>query len=325
LLEDGLTRLVEPHTAGDPMGAGGCWLNVRLRSLRERLSAVGHRVSIPVISRLLRKRDFRLRVNTKQEEGASPAERDAQFVYLQAAREQFSSARQPVVSVDTKKKELIGNFKNAGRAWRKEAQRVNVHDFPSQAEGRAVPYGIYDLLHNQGSVYVGDSADTAEFAVDSIADWCSHQMRERFPQATSLLIHADCGGSNANRCRLWKQQLQEKIADRFRIDVTVCHYPTGCSKWNPIEHRLFSQISKSWAGCPLESFETMLGYIQDTRTDTGLTVTAHRVRRDYVKGQRVTDEQMASLAIEYHPLCPQWNYTIRPRTHSQIPVREVIR
>jgi hypothetical protein len=264
----------------------------------------------------LKKRDYRLRCNTKQNEGSAPAERDVQFQYIQALQQEFRENGQPVVSVDTKKKELIGDFKNSGRAWRQEAERVNVHDFPSQAEGRAVPYGIYDLEHNHGTVYLGDSADTAEFAVDSLADWCQSEMPERFPDANRLLVHADCGGSNANRCRLWKQQLQEKIADRLGLQVTVCHYPTGCSKWNPVEHRLFSEISKNWAGCPLRSFERMLRYIEDTRTDTGLCVKARRIRQDYSKGQRITDAQMAMLAVKHHPVCPQWNYTLRPRTEN---------
>jgi hypothetical protein len=300
---------------GDGPGTKGRWLssNMRLRTLQKRLLERCHRVSLPVISRLLKKQHYRLRVNTKQNEGPAPQERDTQFEYLQALRQDFHNSGQPVVSVDTKKKELIGDFKNAGRAWRQEAERVNVHDFSSQADGRAVPYGIYDLTRNRGAVYLGDSADTAEFAADSLAHWCEHEMAEGYPQATRLLIHADCGGSNAHRCRLWKQQLQEKVADRFGLDVTVCHYPTGCSKWNPIEHRLFSEISKTWAGCPLRSFEVMADYIEDTSTATGLTVRAHRIRRDYHKGQQISDAQMAGLALERHPVCPQWNYTIHPR------------
>jgi len=300
---------------GNGPGTGGRWLssNMRLRTLQEQLCQRDHRVSLPVISRLLKKRDYRLRVNTKQNEGSVSPQRDVQFQYLQAVQQDFRDGGQPVVSVDTKKKELIGDFKNAGRGWRTEAERVNVHDFPSQADGRAVPYGIYELARNEGTVYLGDSADTAEFAVDSLADWCDRRMSAGYPRAARLLVHADCGGSNANRCRLWKQQLQEKVADRFGLPVTVCHYPTGCSKWNPIEHRLFSEISKNWAGCPLRSFEVMADYIQNTRTEAGLSVTVQRVRRDYQKGQQVSDEAMAQLAIQYHTVCPQWNYTIHPR------------
>jgi hypothetical protein len=227
------------------------WLNCRLRDLQAGLLNKAHGVSLPVLSRLLRKRDYRLRANVKQNEGSSPAERNLQFTYLQQQRHQFLEAGLPVVSIDTKKKELVGDFRNTGQVWCQEAPRVNVHDFPTQADGKAIPYGIYDLLHNRGTVYVGHSADTAEFAVDNLAHWWEHERPSAFAQATRLLIHADCGGSNGARCKLFKQQLQEKLADRFGIEVVVCHYPTGCSKWNPIEHRLFSEISKTWAGCPL--------------------------------------------------------------------------
>ena len=289
------------------------WLNCRLRDLQAKLQEKAHWVSLPVISRLLKQRDYRLRVNRKNDEGKSPEDRDQQFGYLQQQRQAFVADGQPVLSVDTKKKELVGNFSNAGRAWCQEAIDVNVHDFPSQGDGKAVPYGVYDLIHNQGTVYVGQSADTAEFAVDNLAHWCEHEMPTRFPNATQLLVHADCGGSNSVRSRLWKEQLQVQIADRFGLEVTVCHYPTGCSKWNPIEHRLFSEISKTWAGCPLSSFETILDYLRDTTTQTGLKVVAHLVTKVYQKGLEVTNEVMAALNITPHAICPQWNYTIYPR------------
>jgi hypothetical protein len=292
------------------------WLNCRLRDLQAYLAEKAHSVSLPVISRLLRKHDYALHANCKDEEGKSPADRDPQFVYLKQQREQFLKAGQPVLSVDTKKKELLGDFKNAGQVWSQEADRVNVHDFPSQALGKAVPYGLYDMTYNLGTVYVGQSADTAEFAVDNLAHWWEHERPQRFPDATRLLLHADCGGSNGVRCRLFKQQLQEKLADRFGIEVTVCHYPTGCSKWNPIEHRLFSEISKTWAGCPLRDVDVVLKYLRDTTTQTGLRVTAHLVTQVYQKGLEVADEVMAALNITYHTICPQWNYTIRPRTEA---------
>jgi DDE family transposase len=293
------------------------WLNCRLRDLQASLAEKAHCVCLPVISRLLREHDYSLHANGKEEEGKSPADRDPQFVYLKEQREQFVHAGQPVLSVDTKKKELLGDFKNAGTVWSQEAERVHVHDFPSQALGKAVPYGIYDITHNLGTVYVGQSADTAEFAVDNLAHWWEHERPERFPEATSLLIHADCGGSNGARCKLFKQQLQTKIADRFGIEVTVCHYPTGCSKWNPIEHRLFSEISKTWAGCPLRNFDIVLKYLRETTTQTGLRVRAHRVTQVYQKGLEVADEVMATLNIVYHTICPQWNYTIRPRMEAE--------
>lgn len=292
------------------------WLNCRLRDLQAYLQQNAHAVSLPVISRLLRQHDYRLRANQKSDEGKSPAQRDQQFRYLIEQREQFVQAGQPVLSVDTKKKELVGNFNNAGRIWCEAAEVVNVHDFASQALGKAVPYGLYDLIHNCGTLYVGQSADTAEFAVDNLAHWCEHEMPQRFPNATCVLLHADCGGSNGARCKLFKQQLQAKIADRFGLEVTVCHYPTGCSKWNPIEHRLFSEISKTWAGCPLRSFEIVLQYLRETTTQTGLKVAAHLVTQVYQKGLEVAAEVMAALNITYHAVCPQWNYTIRPRRQT---------
>lgn len=290
------------------------WLNCRLRDMQASLQEKAHSVCLPVISRLLRKHDYSLYANRKDEEGKSPIDRDAQFVYLKAQREQFLETGQPVLSLDTKKKEPIGGFKNSGQIWSKEAERVNVHDFPSLAIGKAVPYGIYDIANNLGTVYVGQSADTAEFAVDNLAHWCRHEMPLRFPGATRLLIHADCGGSNGVRVKLWRQQIQEKIADRFDLEVMICHLPTGCSKWNPVEHRLFSEISKTWAGCPLRDFDVVLKYLRDTTTETGLQVTAHLVTQVYQKGLEVAKEVMESLNITYHTTCPQWNYTIRPRT-----------
>lgn len=290
------------------------WLNCRLRSLQSKLRERSHQASLPVISRLLRKHQYSLRANRKDREGKSPAGRDVQFDYLHQQRHAHQKAGQPVLSVDTKKKEWVGDFKNAGQIWCQQAPAVSVHDFPSQAQGRAVPYGIYDLTHNRGSVYVGQSADTPEFAVDNLAHWCQHEMPVRFPNATRLLLHADCGGSNGVRCKRWKQLLQEKIADLFGLTVTVCHYPTGCSKWNPIEHRLFSQISRNWAGCPLRSFEMILDYLRTTTTATGLTVVAHHMTQIYQKGIEVSASVMAGLNITAHATCPQWNYTIRPRT-----------
>jgi len=289
------------------------WLNCRLSDIRQQLEKRGHAVSTPVISRLLREQDYSLRANRKQAAGKQHPERDPQFQHIQAQRAAHQAAGHPTISVDTKKKELVGNFKNAGQIWCQEAEVVDVHDFPQDAVGRAVPYGIYDLQHNRGTVYVGQSADTPAFAVDSIAHWCASEMQERFPEATHLLIEADSGGSNSARSRVWKEQLQEHVADRFGVHVTVCHYPTGTSKWNPIEHRLFSEISKTWAGCPLRSFEKVVGYIEETRTATGLQVRAHRVVASYPKGAKVSDAMMAGLRIEAHEVCPQWNYTIHPR------------
>ena len=285
-----------------------------LRHLSERLKDAGHPASPPTVARLLRKLGYCLRVNAKKREASSThPDREAQFEVIARQRQVFEAADWPIISVDTKKKELIGNFKNAGRAWGREAEAVNVHDFPHDALLRAVPYGIYDVSHNRGSVYVGTSADTPEFAVTALAHWWEDEGRQRFPQATHLLILADAGGSNGSRTRSFKLHLQEQISDRYGLSVTVCHYPTGCSKWNPIEHRLFSQISLNWAGKPLRSLDLMLNYIRGTTTQTGLTVQAAVLDGIFEKGQKVSDEQMQQLNLEYQSVCHQWNYTIRPR------------
>jgi len=309
-----LLEIVEPHTAGDPMSTQK-WLNCRLRDIQERLQA--RAVSLPVISRLLRAHDYHLRGNRKEVEGEQKAERDQQFEHIYAERDAHAARGQPRLSVDTKKKELIGDFKNAGQIWCQEAEEVNVHDFPSEAIGRAVPYGVYDLQYNRATVYVGQSADTPAFAVDNLVQWCQTELPERFPDATELFVEADAGGSNGYRARVWKRDLQTKIADAFGLTVTVCHYPTGTSKWNPIEHRVFSEISKTWAGCPLRTFDVMLTYLNDTKTQTGLKVQAHLVTQTYETGVKVPDAEMEALAIKYHEVCPQWNYTISPRSPAQ--------
>jgi hypothetical protein len=292
----------------------GKWLNCRLGDIENRLDEQGHKVSVPVISRLLRAHDYRLRVNVKELAGKQDSARDVQFQHILAQRAQHQAAGQPTLSVDTKKKELIGNFKNSGRVWCQEPEEVNVHDFPQDAVGRAVPYGLYNSVNNRGTVYVGQSADTPAFAVDNIVHWCETERPVYFPEATQVMIEADSGGSNGYRSRAWKRDLQVKVADAFGLTVTVCHYPTGASKWNPIEHRLFSEISKTWAGCPLCSYDLMLHYIRDTKTQTGLTVQAHLITEVYETGVKVPDEEMAALNIKFHDVCPQWNYTIYPRS-----------
>jgi hypothetical protein len=213
---------------------------------------------------------------------------------------------------------LIGNFKNPGQEWCREARAVNDHDFEQDALGKAVPYGIYDLMHNHGYVYVGQSADTPQFAVEVIVRWWREIGKSLFSKADKILILADAGGSNGCRPRLWKQQLQELLADQLGLEVTVCHYPTGASKWNPIEHRLFGPISLNWAGKPLETFEFMLACIRGTGTDTGLQVEAFLVEKVYEKGIKVAKEIMQTLQIEWHAVCPRWNYTIKPR---QVPIQ----
>lgn len=288
------------------------WLNCRLVDIQMALQQCGHLVSQPVISRILRTHEYSLRSNVKNEAGKQHPERDRQFTYIQHQRTLHQKMKQPVISVDAKKKELIGNFKNAGRAWRQTPDIVDTHDFPQDAAGRAIPYGLYELQHNYGTVYIGHSADTPTFAVDCIADWCHTQMPLRYPGATQFMIEADSGGSNSSRSRAWKQQLQRQIADVLGLTITVCHYPTGTSKWHPIEHRLFSEISKTWAGCPLRSFDLVQQYINETKTETGLIVHAYLVTKAYMTGIKVSDAEMAALNLHYHSVCPQWNYTIYP-------------
>ena len=209
---------------------------------------------------------------------------------------------------------MIGNFKNAGQSWCLAAEEVNDHDFAQDALGKAVPYGIYDLNHNLGYVYVGNSADTPQFAVEVIARWWQTEGQPMFPGQTQILILADAGGSQGCRPRLWKQQLQELVANRLGLEVTVCHYPTGTSKWNPIEHRLFGPISVNWAGKPLRTFEAALAYIRGTTTETGLRVRAYLVDQVYEKGLKVSPETMQILNIQFAQVCPRWNYTIRPQS-----------
>jgi hypothetical protein len=309
-----LQALVEPVTAGDPMSAQQ-WVRASLRSLSRRLGEAGHQASPPTVRRLLDDRGYRLHANTKQlESGGGHPDRDQQFSYITQQRQAFGAAGLPQISVDTKKKELIGQFKNAGRVWNQSAEAVNAHDFRQDALGRAVPYGIYDLTHNRGTVYVGQSADTPRFAVAMLARWWADEGQAAFPTATKLLILADGGGSNSARSRVWKQQLQHQLCDRYGLAVTVCHYPTGCSKWNPIEHRLFGPISTTWAGQPLATWDTLLRYLRGTTTQTGLTVRAARHDGTYQTGERVSDADMATLNLERHTVCPTWNYTVRPRS-----------
>jgi hypothetical protein len=318
LIEQALLDMVEPETAGDPMSEQK-WLRSSLRSLSERLKQAGHQASAPTVSRRLQKHDYALRVNAKQKEsGGQHPERDAQFRYIERQKQAFLAAGDPIISVDTKNKELIGNFKNAGQAWKQEAEAVNVHDFLSEALGRGVPYGIYDVRHNDGVVYVGHSADTAELAVGAINRWWHEHGQKAYSTSTKLLILADAGGSNGCRPRLWKAQLQSQLSDALGLTITVCHYPTGCSKWNPIEHRLFRFISINWAGQPLRTFETMLNLIRGTSTRKGLKVSAHLLEGVFETGKKVTDAVMKTLNITRHTPCPRWNYTIRPRL-AQVP------
>ena len=284
-----------------------------LRTLSDRLKEAGHALSPPTVSRLLRKLDYSLHVNSKQLEARSNhPDRDVQFAHIDEQIGIFKAAGQPIISVDSKKKELIGDFKQAGQTWSLEPITVNVHDFLGDSLGRAVPYGIYDVLNNRGTVYVGKSADTPAFAVDVIADWWERTGRVTFPTATDLLILADAGGSNSCRTGAWKTELQGQLCNSFGLTVTVAHYPTGASKWNPIEHRLFSEISKNWAAEPLDSYHKVLNFIRHTCTRTGLTVSAYLDRGHYPTGTSPDPEQVRRLSLKRHSTLPAWNYTIAP-------------
>jgi hypothetical protein len=299
--------------AGEPQ-TNYRWVRQSLQKIRQALSEQqGTHLSCGTIRRLLKKQNIRPRSNVKRLHPKPHSDRDRQFQYLVNQRKAFLRAGWPCISVDSKKRELIGLFYNRGTQWCQTAQSVNTHDFPSYAEGHAVPYGIYDLAHNLGYVAVGKSADTPEFAVDAIVWWWLQFGSWRFPDAPELLILADAGGSNGYRPRRWKQQLQVKLADAIGLAVTVCHYPTGASKWNPIEHRLFSQISRTWAGMPLTSYDILLDGLRSTQTKSGLRVQATSFDKTYQKGLSVTDAEMKLLMIQKHVTCPNWNYTIRPR------------
>ena len=311
-LKAALETMMEENTAGDPMSCLK-WTGKSVRKLSQELERLGHPSSPNTVRRLLQDMDYSLRANVKAEEGAQHRDRDAQFRYINTQVKAFMKASEPVISVDTKKKELVGNFKNAGRTWRREAKRVNVHDFPSQGQGKAIPYGIYDVQQDVGLVNVGISHDTAEFAVHSISRWWRTLGRHEYGHAKRLLICADSGGSNASRNRLWKVALQQFVQE-FNLEVTVLHYPPGTSKWNKIEHKMFSFISINWKGEPLISYETVINLISTTKTKSGLKLIAKLDKKNYQTGKKITDKQMQSLNIQRHKKQPQWNYTIAPQT-----------
>ena len=269
-------------------------------------------VSPNTVARILKDLGYSLRVNSKKISAGSGPDRNAQFENISALRERFSGRGAPIISVDTKKKELVGNFKNTGAAWSKEPIAVHDHDFRSLGEGVAVPYGIYDVEAKRGSVFVGTSYDTPRFAVDSIEKWWRYDGKHRYKGSSELLILADCGGSNGYRCRAWKLGLQQ-LADKTGLTVNVSHYPPGASKWNPIEHRLFSEISKNWAGRPLDSLLTIKNYISTTTTTTGLRIKAYIAPKEYQKGVKVSDAEMRDLKLIPASTLPKWNYAFAPR------------
>jgi hypothetical protein len=282
-----------------------------LQTLSGELAALAHPASPTTVAGLLRGLKYNLHVNVKRFTGPPHPDRNRQFEYIEEMMAQFREQGWPILSVDTKKKELIGNFRNAGATWGPAGEAVNAHDFLTDAECRAVPYGLYDVLANRGHVVVGTSADTPAFAVDAIARWWGRIGMKRYPETGALLVLADSGGSNGSRPRLWKYRLQQ-LADRYGLVVTVCHYPTGASKWNPVEHRLFGPISTNWAAIPLRSPEVMLSCLRGTTTQTGLRVTAEWRDRFYPKGVKVSRDEMSQIQIARHDTCPRWNYSIEP-------------
>ena len=288
------------------------WTRRTTAKIAVELGCVGIEISDRTVAKLLKNMHFSLRVNQKNLCASSPDERDSQFANIAQLRESFAAQGLPVISVDTKKRELVGRFKNAGVAWEREPVPVNDHDFRSDATGIAIPYGVYDVQANRGTVFVGTTYDTPYFAVDAVEKWWRTEGQRRYRDAGHLAILADGGGSNGATSRVWKYGLQTRVCNRYCLNVTVAHYPSGASKWNPIEHRLFSEISKNWAARPLDSYETILKYLRTTSTTTGLRVRAHLVRKVYKKGVKITRDQMDALALTNDETLPKWNYTLQP-------------
>jgi len=314
-LEAALERLVDPATRGDPMSPLR-WTCKSRAKLAAALSKEGYRMSSTSVGRMLNNLGYRLQSARKRNEGTSHPDRNAQFEHINATAKTFLSQGQPVISVDTKKKELVGDFKNKGREWQPtgEAERVLVHDFPQDAIGKAVPYGVYDMGRNEGWVNVGKSHDTPQFAVASIRRWWNSMGKRAYPKARMLFITADAGGSNGYRSRVWKHELQ-KFADEVNLRIRVSHFPPGTSKWNKIEHRLFCHITQNWRGKPLRSFETIVELIGATRTQAGLRVKAKLDKRTYKKGMSVTKQDMDALSLSRDDFRGEWNYELHPRTN----------
>ena len=311
LLTD-LERLIEPTSRGDPESPLR-WTSKSVRKLAGELQNQGHTVSRQLVTQLLHELGYSLQANRKMKEGSAHPDRDAQFEHLNAQVQTAQAAGQPVISVDTKKKELVGDFKNTGQEWRPhgDPEAVRVHDFPIASLGKVAPYGVYDVTYNQGWVNVGIDHDTAAFAVESIRRWWYTMGHPRYPGATQLLITADGGGSNGYRLRLWKVELQ-KLADETGLAIQVCHLPPGTSKWNKIEHRLFSYISQNWRGKPLISHEVIVNLIAATTTTTGLQVHSDLDTGSYPTGVKVSDAELAQVNIERDAFHGEWNYTIFP-------------
>jgi Rhodopirellula transposase DDE domain/Transposase len=311
-LKQALQEMLSDEVAGDPMSRQK-WIRSSTRNLSRRLDEQGHKASPHTVARLLRKLGYSLRVNwRKKQAGAQHPDRDEQFKYIAALKAQYLGEGLPVISVDTKKKELIGNFKCEGKIWCRKPIETDPH-YASYAKCVAIPFGIYDLAKNAGYVTVGISNNTSEFAVNCLESWWRLHGRSAYPQADRLLIFADGGGANGYNLRTWKNDLQDKLCDVFNLTITVSHYPPGCSKWNPVEYRLFSHISINWAGQPLRSLAVMLAFIRGTKTTTGLVVEAQLDEKIYRKGRKVSEGQFKGLGLSANDVCPLWNYTLSPR------------
>jgi transposase len=308
---EALEALVEPLTRGDPMSPLR-WTCKSTRQLAAALTQQGYSISHPTVATLLHALGYSLQANVKTLEGTSHPDRDQQFQYINAHVKQYLKHHRPVISVDTKKKELVGSYKNPGQTWRRQGdpQLVNVHDFPDKQRGKAIPYGVYDIGQNLGWVHVGCDNDTASFAIESIRRWWGQMGKPLYPRVRTLLICADSGGSNGYRVRLWKRELQ-RLANTLGLDITVCHFPPGTSKWNKIAHRLFSYISMNWRGQPLISHEVVVELIGATTTHSGLRVEAQLDTNAYPTKIKVSDGEMAALHITPHAFHGEWNYTIK--------------
>jgi len=307
-----LSGLLHEDAAGDPRGRRGVWTGKRLAQIAQELKRGHIHVSASTVRRLLRLLGYGLHAHRTSLSKSHP-ERDRQFQCIAKQRRRFARQALPIISVDTKKKELVGHCKNPGRVWSWQPTPGSDHDFRSDAHGIATPYGMLDLARNHGSVFVGASHDTPAFAAHNVTQWWRDHGRKNHPNAHARLILADGGGSNGARVRAWKWELQEQLVEPFALTVTVCHYPTGASKWNPIEPRLFSQISKHWAGQPLVSFATMVRLIRQTKTKTGLRVNCRLVKRAFPTAQKISTPQMRLRSLLPHPVLPAWNYTLSPR------------
>jgi len=309
-LKENLDNIMKDNTAGNPM-KNIKWTNKSTYSIAKSLKSRGYSICEDTVGRMLKEDKYSLQANKKMYEGKNHDDRDEQFCYINDQVDIFLDKRQPVISVDTKKKELVGNFKNKGQIWTKkgQAEHVNAYDYPSFAKGKVVPYGAYDINLNKGFVNVGISSDTAEFAVESIRQWWKQLGKKHYPKAKELLITADSGGSNGYRNRGWKFFLN-KFAKETGFKITVLHFPPATSKWNKIEHRMFSFISMNWKGKPLTDYEVIINFIKNTTTEKGLEIYARLDKKKYKKGKKFSNEEMNKIKIEYHELFPLWNYTI---------------